>query len=184
MIAVKVASGATPDNGALRQALASEVPGASLDDHRFYVNRMRRTVTAFVAGGAAIFALVLAATILSIAFATRGAMASSRPIIEVLNLVGAKEAYIANQFQHRFFGLGIKGGLIGGSVAAALLALAGPISDFSAASPGEGQIMALFGSYSVGWLGYSAIAGEVVLIALVTALTSRLVVMRTLRQIG
>jgi cell division transport system permease protein len=183
MIAVKVAPGATPDNAALRQALAREVAGASLDDHRFYVDRMRRMTAVFVAGGFAIFGLVLAATVLCVAFATRGAMASSRPIVEVLNLVGAKEAYIANQFQRRFLGIGLRGGAIGGSAAAVFLALAGPASDLFAGSQ-EARTIALFGSYSVGPLGYITIAGEVALIALVTALTSRRVVIGTLRQIG
>ncbi len=98
--------------------------------------------------------------------------------------MGAKEAYIASQFQRHFLGLGLKGGAIGGGAAMALFALAGPISDLFAGLSWGKPDMALFGSYSIGWLGYFAIGGEVVLIALMTALTSRFVVMRTLRQIG
>lgn len=184
MIAVKLAPGASPDNTALRQALTREVAGASLDDHRLYVDRMRRMATFLVAGGAAVFGLVLAATMLSVAFATRGAMASSRPIVEVLNIVGAKEAYIASQFQRHFLALGLRGGAIGGGAAAVVLALAGPAGDLFAGSPGEGQAIALFGSYSVGAMGYLTIAAEVALIAAITGLSSRLVVIRTLRQIG
>jgi cell division transport system permease protein len=184
MIAVKVAAGTTPDNTKLREALAKEVAGASLDDHRLYVDRMRRLATILVAGGVAIFSLVLAATVLCVAFATRGAMASSRPIVEVLNLIGAKQAYIASQFQRRFLVLGLKGGAIGGAAAVGFLALAGPVSDVLAGNPGDGQTIALFGSYSVGTMGYVTIAIEVALIAVVTALASRHVVIRTLRQIG
>ena len=42
--------------------------------------------------GLAVLGLVLAATMLSVMFATRGAMSTNRQIIEVLHVVGAKEA--------------------------------------------------------------------------------------------
>ena len=181
MIAVRVDPGARVDVPALRQALAAQVAGASLDDHRGWIDRMRRMAAAAVAGGTGIFGLVLAATVLSVAFATRGAMASNRPIVEVLHFVGAKEAYIAGQFQRHFLGLGLKGGAIGGIAAMAFLALAGPVSDMFVGSAGEAQATALFGAFSIGTAGYVMIGLEVILIAVITAITSRLVVIHTLR---
>ena len=138
---------------------------------------------AAVAGGLGIFALVLAATVLSVAFATRGAMASNRPIVEVLHFVGAKEAYIASQFQRHFLVLGLKGGIIGGLAAIAFLALTGPLADMFVGTAGEAQATAVFGTFSVGPLGYALVAGEVLLIAVITAFTSRRVVLHTLRTI-
>ena len=167
----------------LRQALATQVAGASLDDHRGWIDRMRRMAAAAVAGGLGIVGLVLAATVLSVAFATRGAMASNRPIVEVLHFVGAKEAYIASQFQRHFLTLGLKGGAIGGIAAMAFLALTGPVSDMFVGTAGEAQATAMFGSFSVGLLGYAMVGGEIVLIALITAITSRKVVLHTLRTI-
>src|ERR1700710_2424259 len=41
MIVVKVASGAKPDLAALRKALSEQVPGASIDDHRGWIDQMR-----------------------------------------------------------------------------------------------------------------------------------------------
>jgi cell division transport system permease protein len=41
MIVVKLASGATPDFAACADALAAQVPSASLDDHRGWIDRMR-----------------------------------------------------------------------------------------------------------------------------------------------
>jgi cell division transport system permease protein len=183
MIAVRVAPGARLDNAALRQALAAQVAGASVDDHRGWIDRMRRMAAAAVAGGLGIFGLVLAATVLSVAFATRGAMASNRPIVEVLHFVGAKEAYIASQFQRHFLALGLKGGAIGGIAAMAFLALAGPISDMFVGTAGEAQATALFGAFSIGPVGYAIVAAEVILIAGITAITSRQVVVHTLRTI-
>jgi cell division transport system permease protein len=183
MIAIRVARGAALDTASLRAALARDVVGASLDDHRGWIDRMRRMANTAIAGGLGIFGLVLAATILSVAFATRGAMASNRPIVEVLHLVGAKDAYIASQFQRHFLALGFKGGALGGGAAILFLALAGPVSDLFVGTAGEAEAVALFGGFSVGLMGYAVVVAEVVLIAAITALTSRQVVVHTLRRI-
>jgi len=183
MIAVRIARGAAVDTAALRQALARDIVGASLDDHRGWIDRMRRMARAAIAGGFGVFGLVLAATILSVAFATRGAMSSNRPIIEVLHYVGAKQAYIASQFQPHFLGLGLKGGALGGGAALLSLALVGPISDLFVGTAGEAEASALFGGFSMGFTGFVLVVGEVILIAAITALTSRQVVIHTLRRI-
>ena len=183
MIAVKIARGAAVDTAALRRSLARDVVGASLDDHRGGIDRMRRMAKAAIAGGMGVFGLVLAATVLSVAFATRGAMSSNRPIVEVLHFVGAKEAYIASQFQRHFLWLGLKGGAIGGVAAMLCLILVGRISDLFVGTAGEAEAAALFGRFSIGFTGYVVIAAEVGLIAAVTALTSRQVVIHTLRHI-
>ena len=183
MIAVRIARGVAVDTAALRQALARDIVGASLDDHRGWIDRMRRMARAAIAGGFGVFGLVLAATILSVAFATRGAMSSNRPIIEVLHYVGAKQAYIASQFQRHFLGLGLKGGALGGGAALLSLALVGPISDLFVGTAGEAEASALFGGFSMGFTGFVLVVGEVILIAAITALTSRQVVIHTLRRI-
>ena len=67
---------------------------------------------------------MIAATMLSVTFATRGAMAANRPVIEVLHFVGAKNGYIAGHFQRHFLLLGLQGGAIGGGAAIALFVLA------------------------------------------------------------
>jgi cell division transport system permease protein len=182
MIAVRVAPGAVPDIAALRETLMREVTGASLDDHRGWIDRMRGMARTAVAGGLMVFGLVLAATILSVTFATRGAMASNRPIVEVLHFVGAKDAYIARQFQRHFLTLGLKGGALGGGVAIVFLALAGRIGDLFVSTAGGAEASALFGSFSVGPLGYFIVVAEIILIALITAVTSRQVVIHTLRR--
>jgi cell division transport system permease protein len=183
MIAVRIARGAVVDTAALRQSLAQGVAGASLDDHHSGINRMRGMAKAAIAGGMGVFGLVLAATVLSVTFATRGAMASNRPIVEVLHFVGAKEAYIASQFQRHFLGLGLKGGALGGIAAMLCLVLAGRVSDLLIGTAGEAEVAAALGRFSIGLTGYVVVAAEVALIAGVTALTSRQVVMHTLKNI-
>ena len=184
MIAVRVGPRAKLDVPALRQTLTAQVAGASLDDHRGWIDRMRQMAKAAIAGGIGIFGLVLAATILSVAFATRGAMASNRSIVEVLHFVGAKEAYIAREFQRHFLALGLKGGAIGGGAAIALFALAQLLVDRFIGTAGGEQIAALFGSFSIGALGYGLIALQIVVNAIVTAGASREVVNRTLATVA
>ena len=180
IIVVRVVSGGVADLGELRRTLAEQVPPAGLDDHRGFVARMRAMSGAVAAGGLAVLALVLVATVLSVTFATSAAMATNRPVIEVLHLIGAKDAFIAGHFQRHFLQLGLKGGLIGGGAAIALFALAQLASGAFAGTPGGDQLAALFGSFSIGALGYLAIVFLVGLIAFVTAVTSRRTVNRTI----
>jgi cell division transport system permease protein len=182
MIAVRIARGASVDTAALSRSLAQQVASASLDDHRAGISRMRGMAKAAIAAGMGVLLLVLAATVLSVAFATRGAMSSNRTIVEVLHFVGAKEAYIASQFQRHFLGLGLKGGVLGGIAAVLSLMLIKRLSDLFV-GVGEAEATALFGRFSMGYTGYLVVAVEVGLIAAVTALTSRQVVIHTLRHI-
>jgi len=155
----------------------------SLDDHRSFVDRMRAMSRAVVALGMGVLLLVFAATVLSVAFATRAAIATNRPVIEVLHLIGAKDSFIAAHFQRHFLQLGLKGGLIGGGSAIALFVLIELASGSFVGTAGGDQLAALFGVSSIGVLGYLAVLAQVGLIALVTAATSRHTVNRTIETI-
>lgn len=183
VIVVKIASGAAPDLAQLRQALGEQIAGASLDDHRGFVARMRAMSGAVLAGGVGVLLLVFAATVLSVTFATRAAIATNRPVIEVLHLIGAKDGFIAGHFQRHFLQLGLKGGLIGGGAAIALFALA-ELAGGRLVGTAEGdQFAALFGSSSIGVLGYLAVLAQVGVIALITAAASRYTVHRTIETV-
>jgi cell division transport system permease protein len=182
MIAVRIARGGSVDTAALSRSLSQQVASASLDDHRAGISRMRGMAKAAIAAGMGVLTLVLAATVLSVAFATRGAMSSNRAIVEVLHFVGAKEAYIATQFQRHFLGLGLKGGILGGVLAVLSLILIRRISDLFVGAA-EAEAAAMVGRFSLGFMGYLVVVAEVGLIAAVTALTSRQVVIHTLRRI-
>ncbi|HVV61637.1 MAG TPA: ABC transporter permease [Pseudolabrys sp.] len=183
LIVVKIASNVAPDIPKLRRTLAEQVPGASLDDHRGWIDRMRTMAGTAIAGGVIVLALMIVATMLSVTFATRGAMATNRPVIEVLHFIGARNRFIAGHFQRHFLVLGLQGGAIGGGAAIVLFAIAGLLSHWFAGTAGGEQTEALFGSFSIGLYGYLAVLGQVVLIAAVTALTSRQTVNRTLQAI-
>ena len=177
---VRIASGATPDFDQLGKLLVAQVASASLDDHRGFVERMRSMGRAAFLGGLAVLGLVLVATVLSVTFATRGAIATNRTVVEVLHLIGAKNTFIAQHFQRRFLGLGLKGGVIGGGCALLLFGLMELVSRYFLGTAAGDQFAALFGSFSIGFFGYAAVVVQIGLIAVVTAIASRRTVNRTL----
>jgi cell division transport system permease protein len=183
LIVVKIGSGAAPDLPQLRNMLKGQVPGAVLDDHRGFIERMRAMSGTAIAAGIGILILMIAATVLSVTFATRGAMATNKTVIEVLHFVGAKNRFIAANFQRHFLLLGLEGGAFGGGAAIALFAVASLLSRWFGGTSGGDQTAALFGSFSIGIGGYAAVVFQVLLIAGVTAFTSRHTVNRTLEMI-
>ena len=183
IITVKLLPGAKPNFADLRQALAAQVPSASLDDHRGWIDRMRTMAETAVAAGMVVLALVIAVTVLSVTFATRGAMATNRPTIEVLHYVGATDSFVANKFLRHFLLLGLKGGAIGGGGAMALFGILQAADAWLAGTPGGEDAAALFGSLAIGPFGYIAMFVVVVLMVLVTAVASRRTVAQTLENI-
>jgi cell division transport system permease protein len=171
----------TPDFTTLRRQLASEVPSATLDDHRLWIQRLGTMANAMVIIGIIIMFLVLIATALAIAFATRGAMAGNRHIIEVLNLVGASDVFIAKEFQKHFLRLGLKGGAIGGGSAMLVFFFASRLAERWNATPGGDQVEALFGTFALGFRGYLAVGLIAIIVAITTAVVSRMTVYRNLR---
>lgn len=180
LIVMKLASGAVPDFTALKKDLAERVPNAGLDDHRLWLDRLRAMADALVVIGIVILVLVMAATGLAVAFATRGAMAGTAHIIDVLHLVGAEDSYIAREFQRHFLRLGLKGGLAGAALAMLFYLLMSLSSARFAATPGAEQVEALFGRFSLPGGGYFSVLAIGVVVSAVTAVVSRVTVFRTL----
>jgi cell division transport system permease protein len=181
LIVLRVAEDGAVDFAGLRQRLRA-VPGASLDDHAQWLARLSSMAQTIVGIGAALVVLVLVATGLAVAFATRGAMAGNKGIVEVLHYVGARDSYIASEFQNRFLRLGLKGGIAGGAAAIVLFIILSMVSSSWRASPAGDQIEALFGAFDIGLRGYAVMAGIAFVVAVVTALVSGLSVRRFLSE--
>ena len=168
------------DEIALRSALDTALPNASLDNHGVWMQRLDAMAQVVVGAAAGVFMLVLVAMALAVGFATRGAMAGNREIIEALHFVGAADGFIARQFQFHFLRLGLRGGAAGGGAAVAIFLLLGFLSRQWMASPGGEQAEALFGSFSLGWSGIAAIAMISLAVGLLTGVISRVIVFRAL----
>jgi cell division transport system permease protein len=183
VIVARVSPGAVPDLSALRSRIAEVAPTASLDDHRAWIDRMRSMSGATVFAGLGILALVIVATIISVSFATRGAMASNRPIVEVLHFVGAGDRYIADRFFRHFLLLGLEGGVIGGGAAMLLFGFSESIAGWFSGTPVGDQFAALLGTFSLRPSGYLVLAVQAVMIAAITAWASRRTLFATLDDI-
>jgi cell division transport system permease protein len=180
LIVVRLADPAAVNLPALANRLTAQVRGASLDDHRGWTSRLQTMANVTVIVGLSILTLVFVATVLSVVFATRGAMASNRDVVSVLHFVGAEDGYIAREFQRHFLLLGLRGGLAGAAAAAILFALLSFIIAPAMATPETDQVSALFGRFAVGPIGYFGALGIAFMIAVMTAVTSRLTVYRYL----
>jgi cell division transport system permease protein len=183
VIVARVQPGTTLDLAALRKAVTQAAPSASVDDHRAWIERMRSMTGATVFAGIGILVLVIAATIISVSFATRGAMAANRPIVEVLHFVGAGDRYIANHFLRHFLRLGLEGGLIGGGAAMLAFGFSESIAGWFSGTPVGDQFAALLGTFSLPPSGYLALAVQAVAIAAITAWASRRTLFATLDDI-
>jgi cell division transport system permease protein len=183
VIVARIAPGAVLDLAGLRSRVAQAAPSAGVDDHRAWIERMRSMTGAIVFAGIGILILVIIATIISVSFATRGAMAANRPIVEVLHFVGAGDRYIANRFLRHFLRLGLEGGIIGGVAAMLLFGFSESIAGWFSGTPVGDQFGALLGTFSLRPSGYIALAAQAVLIAAITAAASRRTLFATLDDI-
>ncbi|HLI98206.1 MAG TPA: ABC transporter permease [Bradyrhizobium sp.] len=183
VLVARVQPGTDLNLDALRRRVTQVAPNASVDDHRAWIERMRSMSGATVIAGIGILALVIVATVISVSFATRGAMAANRPIVEVLHFVGAGDRYIANRFLRHFLRLGLEGGVIGGGIAMLVFGFSESIAGWFSGTPVGDQFAALLGTFSLRLSGYLILAVQAVAIAAITAWASRRTLFATLNEI-
>jgi len=167
----------------MRDMLKAEIPQAFLDDHRTWVDRLVSMARTTVMIGVGVLILVFTAMVLTVVFATRGALSGNRHIVEVLHFVGAESSFVAREFQKHFLKISLKGAAAGSALAAVVFLAAGFWQSSTVATPQSDQASALFGSFSVGLSGYIGIATTMIIIALLTTITARVTVIRTIDDI-
>ena len=172
------------DSDGLKKALAESLRNATLDDQRLWTARLQSMARSVIAVAVGLVILVLIATGLAVGFATRGAISGNRTTMEVLHFVGATDAFIAREFQRHFLFLGLQGGLLGGSAALLFFLAAQFFASQWIGQLGAEQMAVLFGSFVLEKSGYAGIVLISILVALLTALVSRLTVAHTLRSIA
>ena len=141
--------------------LTPEVPSATLDDHRTWVDRLVAMARTTVTIGMAVLVLMLSATVLSVVFATRGAMAGNGHIIEVLHFVGAEARFIASRVppafpDHRHEGRA--GRRRRGDRRLHRLFLV--VVDAISRRPRPTRRRALFGNFAIGASGYAGVGAD------------------------
>lgn len=167
-----------PDSGvdvtALGRRLAIAAPGATVDDHRVWLDRLVRLLRTIEMVAMSIVGVIGMVTIGTVVFTTRTGLAIHSEAIQVLHLIGAHDAYVARQFAGRALLLGLKGGLIGLCFAAPTLMAIGYF----------GERMQ-FEALPVNGLGLPQVVVLVMMpliVALIAMLTARVTVLRTLAR--
>ncbi len=122
LIGVTLRPGAMPDLDALRRGLAAAVPGATLDDHQRWLGDLVVFARSLELLAFIVVALVGFAAAVTVVFVTRTGLAIHRRVIEIVHLIGARDAYIAAEFQIHALRLGLLGGALGVALAALTLA--------------------------------------------------------------
>lgn len=125
LIDVRLRPDAPIDTQALGATLASAVPGALLDDHGLWLERLIELARAIEIVAIAVLVFIAIAATATVVFATRAGLAIHHDVIELLHLMGARAGYIAAHFQRQTLWLSLKGGITGLLLAAGTLAALG-----------------------------------------------------------
>ncbi len=133
------------DSDGLRLRLAAEAPGAVLDDHTRWRRPMAQAAERLRLLGALSLFLIAGSTAAMITLAANSALAANLPVIRVLRLVGAKDAYIVRAFVRRFTLRALTGAAIGTVLAMIGIALL-PRADAA------GAFLTGLGFEGAGWL--------------------------------
>ena len=102
-----------PDLAKLEAQLVKEVPGASLDDHKRWSERLTALARIILFAASFIVLLTGLAAIAMIIFTTHTGLAIHQNTIALLHTFGARDGYIATQFQSHAMRIGFRGGVMG-----------------------------------------------------------------------
>jgi len=183
LIAVEIDRDNPPDVPLLKKVIEAKFPGTLLDDHGHWRAEIRRLTRFLELGGIGMLLLIAAATAGVVVAAASSALASNKEIVAVLNLVGAEEKFIAQQFETHFLKVGIKAGIAGASLAILVfLALPHITEGMSSSVAAEAEIRRLVGAGTLDAGGYAVVLSVVVAIAAICKMTSRYGVRRILNQ--
>ena len=174
VVDVKIAPDTKLDIEDVRRRLAAVVSGTSIDHHEQWLNKLVRLAQSVQFIGIAVVFLIGLAAIAIIIFATRAGLAVHREIIEVLHVIGARDSYIAGQFQGHALWLGLRGGIYG-----LVLALATFFLLTQLAVGLEGPFWTHLAFSESAWIPLALLP---VATALITTVTARITVLQALRD--
>jgi cell division transport system permease protein len=121
LVDVGLAPGASIDLPALRKRLEAIAPAIAVEDHQKWLEEALSVVRwGWMLALGVVFLIVVAAG-MTIVFAARTSLRIHRAVTEVLHLIGARDEYIAGQFQNHALRMGLFGGAVGGGLAALTL---------------------------------------------------------------
>jgi cell division transport system permease protein len=158
----------------IKRRLAEAVPGAVLEDHKPWLADLARLARGIEALTLLTLVLVAVASILIIVFVSRSALAQHQEVIQVLSLIGARDAYIAGQLQAYAFRLATLGAALGVALAIATIFAAAKLL-----GEAETNLMPELGSLSWRWL---LLILPIPAAGVIAVATTRLTVLTQLRR--
>jgi len=174
LIEVTIAEDSALDLIATAKKLSDTVPGAKLNTHRPWLDKMITLARSVQLLAAAIMCIIGVTTVIIVIFAARTGMIMHHEIIEVLHLTGARDTYIARQFQNYFARLSFLGALPGLLIAILVMQILGFLTSQLEASLITAPTMILEGWVALAMLPF--------LVALLTIGTVRWIVMGSLKR--
>jgi cell division transport system permease protein len=180
LITVVVDPDNPPDFAALEKRLSEQVAGASLDTHRRWQSELTRMASVLTMLAYAILTLICICAVAMVVFATRAALEANREIVAVLHLVGARDRFIARQVWRRFLKTGLTAGIVG-----LLLGLVTFLAAVAAAPDSFAAIQREFLTFSTDKvaINYAILAAVPAVATLISLITSRLTLLRILRDL-
>jgi cell division transport system permease protein len=175
LVDVSLAAGIDGVPAGLAERLEEEIPAARLDDHQRYLGALIAFARSLQLIALAVVLLVGAATVLTLIFVTRTGLSVHRQTIELLHLMGARDRYVARQFQTNAARLALHGALVGlTSAGLVLFALERVVES------GGAGLLPGFSPTPVDWIALLLLPPLAVAVA---ALTARWTVLGTLARL-
>jgi len=172
LIDVRLATPGALDIAAMQAILGEVQAGVRVDDGRRWLEPVRATASALQVVSGLVLVLIVAASIITVIFMTRTGLAVHRDTIGVLHQVGARDSFVAGQFQRHAFRLALWGGVPGALLAALCLVVIERLAG--------GLDAPLLPELALGGGGWIAIAVLPLVAAVISVATARLTVLATL----
>ena len=172
LVDVRLESPGGLDTAAMEAKLVTVQPGIRVDDGRRWLEPVRATASALQVVSGLVLLLIGAASIVTVIFMTRTGLAVHRDTIGVLHQVGARDSFVAGQFQRHAFRLALWGGVPGALLAALCLVVIARLAG--------GLDAPLLPELALGGAGWIAIALLPLVAAAISVVTARLTVLATL----
>lgn len=174
LIAVTIDPERAPNLEFLADRLKRAVPGTVVDDHQRWLGNLLDLARSVQLVAVAVVVLIAIMAVLAIVFVTRTGLSVHGRAIELLHLIGARDAYIARQFQGHAMKLGLRGGLLGAVLALATILPVGYLLRRT-----ESALLPEATLSPPEWAVFAALP---VVAALVAMATARTTVLRTLNR--
>lgn len=157
LVDLRLDRGQEVDLASLATRLDNAAPGTTLDDHGRWLAEARALGNSVAIAGTCILVVVLLAAVLAVIFAVRTGLSVHREEIEILNLIGAPDRYIARQFQWHAGRLALFGGIVGALLAvASIIGLQIGVGQWSA-DPSEIGVASITSLIRIGWIEWLAL---------------------------